>query len=134
MAALPPFAPTLPFIGADALPAERVATVTPVDTASSADMLTPDTLTLGDPLTEDALGDRSGGTADYSVDLGALGINVATTSGTVTDVTVTDTATGDATGTSVLDNSGITTVFVNTGNGVILQNTVQVNVFAAPVD
>ena len=90
---------------------------------------TDDVLLMSDaPLSADTLSAKSGGTASYAVDLGALGVNVATTNGTVTGVNVSG-PTGAAQGTSVLGNSGITTVFVNTGNGVVLQNTVQINVF-----
>ena len=90
---------------------------------------TDDVLLISDaPLSADTLSAKSGGTASYAVDLGALGVNVATTNGTVTGVNVSG-PTGAAQGTSVLGNSGITTVFVNTGNGVVLQNTVQINVF-----
>ena len=120
--ALPPLGPNLPV-----LPAPPSLSVE----APSAKAATHEaSLRLeAEPLDRRALRDAAGGTADYAIDLGALGVNVATTTGTVTGLTLNDTQSGDAIGTNVLGNAGITTVFVNTGNGVVLQNTVQVNVF-----
>lgn len=62
-------------------------------------------------------------------DLNSVGINSSQTDGDISDVTVTNATTGVISENVVSGNSGITTVFQNSGNGVIFQSTVQVNVF-----
>jgi hypothetical protein len=80
------------------------------------------------PLSEAAMSEASGGEA-AAIDISELGLNVSSSNGTVTGVTVDNSDTGAIANTTVTGNSGITAVFNNTGNGVIFQNTLQVNVF-----
>jgi len=80
------------------------------------------------PLSEAAMSAASGGEA-AAIDISELGLNIASSNGTVTGITVDNSDTGAIANTTVTGNSGITAVFNNTGNGVIFQNTMQVNVF-----
>lgn len=77
---------------------------------------------------ETAMGAASGGAAT-AIDIGNLGVNISSQGGDVSDVEVTDSATGQIAGNVVSDNGGITTVFNNTGNGVIFQSSINVNIF-----
>ena len=79
----------------------------------------------------DEMRDASGGTESYSVDLDTVGLNVATLDGTLENVSLSNTQSGTIDNTLVTDNSGITTVVINSGNGVVLQNSLQVNVYVA---
>lgn len=84
---------------------------------------------------EAAMRDASGGSAAYALDLDPVRTsntqtNTAGTTGTISGSTVTDAVTGGVVGNVVSANSGITTVFINTGNNVVMQSTVQVNVYA----
>jgi hypothetical protein len=78
----------------------------------------------------DDLRSAAGGTAINELDLQTVGLNISDTDGSVSGTTVTDSQTGTVDNTYVSGNTGITTVFVNTGNGVVFQNTLQVNVYA----
>jgi hypothetical protein len=79
---------------------------------------------LGAPLGEAALsGLRARGAGDEELPLGGAG-NAGTLTGTNTGGT-TGSAVMDG---SVLGNSGFTTVFQNTGNNVLFQNTTVVNI------
>ncbi len=80
------------------------------------------------PMSETAMSEASGGEV-AAIDISQLGLNISTSNGTVTDVSVDNSDTGAIANNAVNGNSGITAVFNNTGNGVIFQNTVQVNVF-----
>lgn len=81
------------------------------------------------PLSEAAMSAAAGGEA-AAFDISQLGLNISSSNGAITGVTVdNDSDTGAITNNAVNGNSGITAVFNNTGNGVIFQNTVQVNVF-----
>lgn len=90
-----------------------------------------------DLLSVEAMRAASGRGAAYGVDLsgletlkvGALQNNDADTNGVVENTVITDSTTGEIAGNAITGNSGITTVFINSGNNVILQNTVQVNVY-----
>lgn len=79
-------------------------------------------------LDESAMSEQSGGT-DTAIDIGVMGVNIADNTGTVSDTITTNSPTGEIAGNLVSDNGGITTVFNNTGNGVIFQSTVNVNIF-----
>lgn len=74
-----------------------------------------------------AMRDAAGG-ADVAVDISNLGVNIAENNGSV-DRTNVDGETGQIANNSVNGNGGITTVFNNTGNGVVFQSTVNVNIF-----
>jgi len=71
--------------------------------------------------------DAAGGT-DVAVEIGFLGLNLSDSDGTITDVSVNNSNNGAIAGNFVGDNNGITTVFNNTGNGVLFQSTVQINI------
>lgn len=75
------------------------------------------------------LRDASGGTDTYSVDLHTVGINISDLDGVVSGNTVTNSQSGDITDSLVTDNSGITTVFINSGNAVLFQNSLQINIY-----
>ena len=79
-------------------------------------------------LDENAMSAASGG-ADTAVDIGDFGLNIADNDGSVENVNVTDSETGQIANNVVSGNGGITTVFNNTGNGVVFQNSVNVNIF-----
>lgn len=82
---------------------------------------------LETPMNDLEMSNASGG-EDTAIDVGVLGVNLSTTNGAVSGVTVAG-GTGAIENNLVNGNSGITAVFNNTGNGVIFQNTVQVNIF-----
>lgn len=82
-------------------------------------------------LDELAMSQASGGT-DTAIDIGNLGANIALNEGTITDVETVNTNTGQIANNVISDNSGITTVFNNTGNGVVFQSSVNVNIFLDP--
>ncbi|MBY0423612.1 MAG: hypothetical protein K2Q06_15010 [Parvularculaceae bacterium] len=81
-----------------------------------------------DMLDAAAMADASGGAAT-ATDIGVIGINDSNQIGSVSRVTVSGSQTGLIGDNQVADNSGITTVFNNTGNGVVFQSTVNVNIF-----
>jgi hypothetical protein len=80
-----------------------------------------------------AMSTASGG-SDTAIDIGSLGVNVTGQTGGVSETDVNDSPTGQISGNIVSDNGGITTVFNNTGNGVIFQSTVNVNIFTQPAE
>jgi hypothetical protein len=82
-------------------------------------------------LDDSVMGAASGG-EDTAIDIGSLGVNISDQSGGVSSINTTNSPTGAIGGNIVSDNGGITTVFNNTGNGVIFQSTVNVNIFTAP--
>jgi hypothetical protein len=92
---------------------------------------TVDLALLETPLDEAAMREAAGGSA-AAVDISQLGLNFSTTTGSVSNVSVVGSDTGGVANNVVSGNSGITAVFNNTGNGVVFQNTVQVNVFLGP--
>ncbi len=77
---------------------------------------------------ESAMSAASGGEGT-AIDIANLGVNIAKSSGEVSEVYTNDTETGQIAGNIIADNGGITTVLNNTGNGVVMQSTVNVNVF-----
>ncbi len=87
-----------------------------------------DTLAGGDVIAESELSTMAGGKAVPDVTLGDVQSNTQTPTATVDNNTLTGVATGQIQDANVLNNSGFTTVMVNTGNNVILQNTTNVNV------
>ncbi len=72
---------------------------------------------------------RASGGADTAIDIGNLGVNLADNDGAVENINVNGSDTGDIANNTVAGNEGITTVFNNTGNGVIFQSNVNVNIF-----
>lgn len=80
---------------------------------------------------ENAMGDASGG-ADTAIDIGVIGINLAENEGVVRNVDADNSTTGQIANNYVANNAGITTVYNNTGNGVIFQSTVNVNIYTDP--
>lgn len=82
-------------------------------------------------LDEGAMSSASGG-EDTAIDISNLGINISDQTGGVGGVNTTNSPTGHISDNIVSDNGGITTVFNNTGNGVLFQSTVNVNIFTAP--
>ncbi len=70
----------------------------------------------------------SGG-EDTAIDIGSLGVNISDQVGGVSRTTTTNSVNGEIAGNLVSGNDGITTVFNNTGNGVIFQSSVNVNIF-----
>jgi hypothetical protein len=89
-------------------------------------------------LPTDRLRSLSGKGSAYGIDLTGVSVtqieavqtNSSSLTGSVTDSEVNDTITGAASGNTIANNSGFTTVFINTGNNVVLQNNVQVNIYA----
>ncbi len=77
---------------------------------------------------ENAMVSASGG-QDTAVDIANLGVNLADNNGSVEDVNVENAPTGQIANNAVNGNSGITTVFNNTNNGVVFQSAVNVNIF-----
>ena len=75
-----------------------------------------------------AMSAASGGT-HTAIDISSLGVNSAENSGQVSDVNVNNTTNGQISNNMVSDNGGITTVFNNTGNGVVMQSIVNLNIF-----
>jgi hypothetical protein len=84
------------------------------------------------PAMDDTAMSLASGGESTAIDIGGLGVNISTQNGDVSDTEVNNTTTGQIAGNVVTDNGGITTVFNNTGNGVIFQSTVNVNIFTAP--
>ena len=81
-----------------------------------------------DVLSEKMMKDAAGGTS-VAVDISNIGVNVADQRGLVKDLNLQNTSNGQIANNAVNNNSGITTVFNNTGNGVVFQSSVQVNIF-----
>jgi hypothetical protein len=79
-------------------------------------------------LDADAMSAASGG-ADTAIEIGQLGVNIADNDGQVSNVNAANSQTGQIGKNLVTDNHGLTTVFYNTGNGVVMQSNVNVNVF-----
>lgn len=85
---------------------------------------------------DDAAMSTASGGADTAINIDNLGVNMAENNGSVSDVNVSNSTSGDVTDNIVTDNSGITTVFNNSGSGVLMQSIVNVNIFlqgAGPV-
>ncbi len=80
------------------------------------------------PMDENAMSAASGG-AETAIDIDDYGVNFASNDGVVNGVSSENSETGQISGNVVSDNGGITTVFNNTGNGVIFQSNVNVNIF-----
>ena len=116
------------------------------DAAALVDAAAPTTMIAQAPASDDIFGgdavleesvlrDSAGGTGfdftqiNTTVDIGNVGSNNADNRGLVKNNTVNNTNTGQIANNAVNDNGGITTVFNNTGNGVVFQSTVQVNIF-----
>lgn len=101
-------------------------------TALTATELTMDETFSGlSTMDETAMSLASGGEST-AIDIGTLGVNISDQAGDVSGVATNNSPTGQIAGNVVADNGGITTVFNNTGNGVIFQSTVNVNIFTTP--
>ncbi|MEM9810748.1 MAG: hypothetical protein AAF788_05930 [Pseudomonadota bacterium] len=104
---------------------------------SSAETAPLDALISLVPMDDDAMRQASGRGAEYGIDLSAADVvsigssqnNSSTIDGSIANTTLNDTVTGAQNDNAVNGNSGITTVFINSGNNVVLQNSVQVNVY-----
>ncbi|MEL7489946.1 MAG: hypothetical protein AAGJ73_04435 [Pseudomonadota bacterium] len=79
-------------------------------------------------LDERMMRDAAGG-SNVAFDITDLGVNINDTQGDVTNVEVNNSVNGQIANNVAENNSGITTIFNNTGNGVVFQSTVQVNIF-----
>lgn len=79
-------------------------------------------------LDENAMKDASGG-ADTAVDIGVIGVNAAEIDGDVRNNKVSNSTTGDVMDNVISGNDGITFQVNNSGNGVVVQNTVNINIF-----
>lgn len=79
-------------------------------------------------LDETAMASASGG-SHTAIDISNLGANVGENGAHVEGVTTTNSVNGDIAHNVISDNGGITTVFNNTGNGVVMQSIVNLNVF-----
>ncbi|MEE4209778.1 MAG: hypothetical protein V2I43_10980 [Parvularcula sp.] len=83
------------------------------------------------------LREAAGRGAGYGIDLSGYDVvdienyqnNNASLDGSVENSQVSDTQTGSVTDNVIEGNSGITTVFINSGNNVVLQSSVQINVY-----
>jgi hypothetical protein len=78
---------------------------------------------------DDGLMSAASGGADTAIDIADFGLNIADNDGSVNEINVNNSDTGKIADNVVSGNGGITTVFNNTGNGVIFQNNVNVNIF-----
>jgi hypothetical protein len=81
---------------------------------------------------DSAMQDASGG-SDTAINIGNIDIINIDSEGTIENATInantTNSQNGQIANNAVANNNGITTVFNNTGNGVIMQSTVNVNIF-----
>lgn len=84
---------------------------------------------LGVSALDEATMSTASGGASVAVDIANLGVNYAENNGSVSDVNTTNSTNGDISGNYVTDNGGITTVFNNTGNGVVMNSIVNLNIF-----
>lgn len=81
-----------------------------------------------DALDDTAMSNASGGT-HTAIDIGSLGVNIGENDAQVSGVTTTNSTNGDIRDNIISDNGGITTVFNNTGNGVVMQSIVNMNIY-----
>lgn len=79
-------------------------------------------------LDENAMMNASGG-ADTAVDIGMIGVNASEIDGGVDNNNVSNSTTGDVMDNVISGNDGITFQVNNSGNGVVVQNTVNINIF-----
>lgn len=79
-------------------------------------------------LDENAMMNASGG-ADTAVDIGMIGVNASAIDGGVDNNNVSNSTTGDVMDNVISGNDGITFQVNNSGNGVVVQNTVNINIF-----
>jgi hypothetical protein len=77
---------------------------------------------------EGAMMNASGG-ADTAFDIGTIGLNASETNGQIDETTVNNSQTGEIASNVISGNDGITFQVNNSGNGVIVQNTVNINIF-----
>ena len=90
----------------------------------------PDLFSSEITLSEQQMRDAAGGTGTaFDILIDDLGINIVDNTGIVTDVDANGAITGQITDNNINGNSGVTSILFNTGNGVLFQSTMQVNVF-----
>lgn len=105
------------------------------DDAAVADAMTAPAVAIeGDLFTDlaampDAAMSAASGGADTAVNIGFISSTASNNNSDMNNVSISNTQNGEITDNVITDNSGITTVFNNTGNGVVLQSNVNVNVF-----
>lgn len=78
---------------------------------------------------ETAMSAASGGAKTTVIDIGGIGVNNAENNGLVANIDAGGATTGVVDNLTVSGNGGITTVFVNTGIGAVLQSNVNINLF-----
>lgn len=118
----------LPLIAQTAEPGTTTIETTPSELASASEK---DAFDLFDGiavLDESAMGNAAGG-AEVATDIGLLGINASNSDGDVDDTIVTSSQTGAISDNIIQGNDGITFQVNNSGNGVVVQNTVNINIF-----
>lgn len=114
-------------------PEDREAEMAAVASLGAAEIAA-DTAFAGLTAMDDESMTRASGGEGTAIDISNLGVNISDQAGEVSDINLNNTTNGQIAGNVVSDNGGITTVFNNTGNGVIFQSTVNVNIFTAPGD
>lgn len=79
-------------------------------------------------MTETDMQSASGG-AQTAVDIGLVGLNASESNGFIDDNSVSESQTGEVANNMISGNEGITFQVNNSGNGVVVQNTVNINIF-----
>lgn len=105
--------------------AENISSEQPLDTLDLFDELAD--LAGVAALDDTAMSSASGG-MDTAIDIANLNVNLAENRGSVRDVSVVNSDSGDIANNVVSGNGGITTVLNNTGHGVVLNSIVNVNI------
>lgn len=106
--------------------APEFATTKPLELATADDDIFSSDSVLSDGILQDSAGGMG---QDFDIDIGGIASNIADNDGSVRNVEIVDSETGQIANNAVSNNSGITTIFNNTGNGVVFQSSVQVNIF-----
>lgn len=78
---------------------------------------------------DDATMSTASGGTNTAIDIANLGVNIAENNGSVNNINANNSTSGNVSNNVVSDNSGITTVFNNTGTGVVMQSVVNLNIF-----
>ena len=116
------------------IPADEPEAAFAAEAAVSAVNLVAETAFDGLEVMDDASMSLASGGESTAIDIGSIGVNISGQAGEVSDTEINNSPTGQITDNVVSDNGGFTTVFNNTGNGVIFQSTVNVNIFTAPAE
>ena len=109
-------------------PEAHAAVVEAFDTIELAAMPTDDLFGELATMDDAAMSSASGGSVT-AFDIGNIGVNYADNDGSVNNIEANYSETGKIVDNTVSGNSGLTTVFFNSGNGVVFQSNVNVNVF-----